>query len=96
MSLRQRFRHRRLWIDAICIDQRENDMSKRDRDRQIKIMGAIFHEAKKVLAWLGPAEPSTARTIARLKLIVKMDTKYLTFGSSALSSLERHVTNRMS
>ncbi|KAI7778913.1 hypothetical protein LA080_001519 [Diaporthe eres] len=38
-----------LWVDAICIDQRENDTSKRERDLQVRIMGAIFHAAQKTL-----------------------------------------------
>lgn len=96
--LRQKSRRRRLWIDAICIDQRENDTSKRDRDRQVKIMGDIYHQARKVLVWLGPAEPSTARTIARLKLIAKVEAAARSgnFGSSALRTLGRYLFNRMS
>lgn len=96
--LRQRSRRRRLWIDAICIDQRENDTSKRDRDRQVKIMGDIYHQAWKVLVWLGPEEPSTARTIERLNLIAKVDalSKSTKVGSSALCNLAKYLTNFMS
>lgn len=98
ISLRRRFRRRSLWIDAICIDQRENDTSKRERDRQVRIMGDIFHESQKVLIWLGPAEPSTARTIARLKALhkVRVAKRSLKFGSSALDALRKHLWNGMS
>lgn len=73
ISLRRRFHRRTLWIDAICIDQRDVGTSKRERDRQVKIMGDIYRKAQKVLIWLGPGQPSTARTIARLKLIAKVE-----------------------
>lgn len=98
MCLRRRFQRRSLWVDAICIDQRENDTSKRERDRQVKIMGDIYHDAQKVLVWLGPAEPSTARTIARLKLIARVQTAGSSskLGSSALDALKKRLSNRMS
>lgn len=43
---------RRLWIDAICINQ--EDMS--ERSRQDQLMWAINSKAAKVLAWLGDEE----------------------------------------
>ena len=41
----------RLWIDAICINQ--SDVV--ERNNQVRQMGAIYHRAKEVLVWLGPA-----------------------------------------
>lgn len=66
-SFRRKFHSRTLWVDAICIDQRDTDESRRERDRQVMIMGDIYRKAQKVLAWLGPEEPTTARTISKLK-----------------------------
>jgi hypothetical protein len=40
---------RRLWADAICIDQ-ANDPEK---GHQVKLMGQIYERAKQVLVWLG-------------------------------------------
>jgi len=40
---------RRLWVDAICIDQ----MSKDDRGQQVRQMDRIYLNASQVLAWLG-------------------------------------------
>lgn len=63
-------RRRVLWIDAICIDQRhDGDGSTRERNHQVKMMGDVYSRATRVLAWLGPGEPSTARLFRRLKLI---------------------------
>lgn len=38
-----------LWIDQICINQ--DDME--ERNRQVRQMGRIYREARKVIAWLG-------------------------------------------
>jgi hypothetical protein len=40
-----------LWVDAVCIDQR-ND---RERNFQVTRMSAIYKNAREVLVWLGPA-----------------------------------------
>lgn len=66
-SFRGKFLSRTLWVDAICIDQRDTDISRRERNCQVGIMGDIYRKAQKVLAWLGPEEPTTARTISKLK-----------------------------
>ena len=41
---------RRLWIDAICINQ--HDME--ERGNQVGLMGRIYAASKKVVVWLGP------------------------------------------
>lgn len=40
-----------LWVDAICIDQ-QNDA---ERGHQVRNMGRIYKQAKRVLVWLGPS-----------------------------------------
>jgi hypothetical protein len=42
-----------IWIDALRINQRDND----EKARQIRLMWDIYRSAERVLAWLGsPAE----------------------------------------
>ncbi|EON62965.1 hypothetical protein W97_02191 [Coniosporium apollinis CBS 100218] len=41
---------RRLWADAICINQQDE----KERGHQVTIMGRIFKSARRVLVWLGP------------------------------------------
>jgi hypothetical protein len=41
---------RRMWTDAICINQK--DVS--ERESQVRLMGAVYSQAKRVLCWLGP------------------------------------------
>lgn len=53
----------RFWIDAICINQDDDD----ERSHQVSLMARIFSEAKCVIAWLGPSSIDSflgIRTIA--------------------------------
>ncbi|KAF5659010.1 het-domain-containing protein [Fusarium heterosporum] len=40
-----------LWIDAICINQKDD----REKGHQVKQMGEIYKNAEEVLIWLGPS-----------------------------------------
>ncbi|KAK7999106.1 hypothetical protein PG991_014781 [Apiospora marii] len=53
VHLRYRFRVRTLWIDSICIDQRETPDSTKERNHQVKQMGVVYQNASRVLVWLG-------------------------------------------
>ncbi|RYP39736.1 hypothetical protein DL767_002117 [Monosporascus sp. MG133] len=47
----------KIWIDALCINQRDNE----EKSRQVSHMGSVYELAAKVLVWLGPsAEGSDA------------------------------------
>jgi len=48
--LRFHERPRRLWIDALCINQRDSA----EKNKQVAMMGAIFKQARNVIIWLGP------------------------------------------
>lgn len=67
--LRCRFRRRVLWVDAICIDQRESQPSIRERNHQVELMGKIYSEAHTVLVWLCPYDKSITRSMRILKYI---------------------------
>lgn len=54
LQLRCKRHTRTLWIDAICIDQR--DTGTLERNEQIKYMGQIYHKASCVIVWLGIAD----------------------------------------
>ncbi|KAK4112503.1 HET-domain-containing protein [Canariomyces notabilis] len=41
-----------LWIDQICINQRDGN----EKGQQVRLMGSIYTRAEQVLVWLGPAE----------------------------------------
>ena len=46
---RARHQSSRIWIDAICINQRDNE----EKSQQVRRMGRIFHGVTQVLVWLG-------------------------------------------
>jgi hypothetical protein len=49
VNLRQPGRKRTLWVDALCINQRDSA----ERNRQLRLMGRIYRKADKVIAWIG-------------------------------------------
>ncbi|KAK0716231.1 heterokaryon incompatibility protein-domain-containing protein [Lasiosphaeris hirsuta] len=53
VHLQQPSSERRLWIDAVCIDQ-TNPV---ERARQVNMMGDIYRRCTTDLAWLGDPEP---------------------------------------
>ncbi|KAK3112434.1 hypothetical protein LTR53_011296 [Teratosphaeriaceae sp. CCFEE 6253] len=55
-------RARRLWIDAVSINQA--DLA--ERSSQVKLMSAIYGRAALVLIWLGPADAGTPTACALL------------------------------
>lgn len=48
-----------LWIDAICIDQ----ANAAEKGPQVAMMGSIYQSASRVVAWLGPADDTSHRTM---------------------------------
>lgn len=65
--LRYRDRDRVLWVDALCINQGDND----EKSHQVWMMKKIYEGAERVLAWLGPASPGAENAIQTLKLLAK-------------------------
>ncbi|KAF2971086.1 hypothetical protein GQX73_g2426 [Xylaria multiplex] len=49
-----------LWIDAICLNQADEN----EKAQQIPVMGRVFGEAKVVHIWLGPEDGTTANLFA--------------------------------
>lgn len=52
---------RLLWIDAICIDQDDNE----DRTTQVQLMSSIYLKAKLVLVWLGNPSINSDKKLER-------------------------------
>lgn len=54
-----------IWIDAVCIDQRDTS----EKSVQIPRMRSIYEQAKAVIAWLGPANDESDTAMEALKEI---------------------------
>src|ERR1700761_187413 len=63
--LRLKRRKRRLWVDAICIDQKSTS----ERESQVEIMDEVFGKASQVLIWLGKSDKNTALTFGYLRTL---------------------------
>jgi Heterokaryon incompatibility protein (HET) len=70
---------RRIWVDALCINQK--DVS--ERQSQVRLMGAVYGKAEHVLCWLGPfpdnpdAETKARHTINFLRRFNEKPKEYV-------------------
>jgi Heterokaryon incompatibility protein (HET) len=56
--MRSNYRSRTIWIDAICIDQKNED----DKTRQLPLMPQIYQDAREVIVFLGPSKTAALAT----------------------------------
>ncbi|KAF2728114.1 hypothetical protein EJ04DRAFT_592434 [Polyplosphaeria fusca] len=55
---RRKYPKRKIWIDAICIDQANTP----ERNQQVQQMGEIYSRAKEVITWLGGGKTAAEYT----------------------------------
>jgi len=77
--LRQR-RVRKLWIDAICIDQSDD----REKEWQIGLMGSIYGEAYSVKIWIGDSTSAIRSYLTRVMITLS---KYAPRSETCLNKL---------
>ena len=58
-QLRQLGESSYLWIDAICINQKDNS----EKSQQIKLMPELYSKASSVIIWLGKSDPTSDEAI---------------------------------
>ncbi|KAJ4115355.1 hypothetical protein NW768_011207 [Fusarium equiseti] len=69
-NLRKGHKERRLWVDAMCLNQKDDE----EKSIQVQQMGQIYHMADKVHIWLGPAVATTPLAFAFIRtLVAKFD-----------------------
>ena len=68
-DLRDKVRVRRLWIDAICIDQLNID----ERNIQVRIMGTIYGRAQHTVIYLGPSTKGIDALFEELSVVLASD-----------------------
>jgi hypothetical protein len=61
----QRYRNIPIWIDAICINQKETS----ERNSQILRMRDIYARASQVTVWLGPEKRNSSKAIEFIRLM---------------------------
>lgn len=65
-ALRLHNKPRRLWIDAICIDQQDN----KERQTQVQYMPHIFRQASQAIFWIGTENLLTGEAFQLLSRLV--------------------------
>jgi hypothetical protein len=62
LEIRHLTETRTLWIDAICIDQKDE----KEKSSQISLMRTIYRVARRVTVWLGPEDETTEKALQML------------------------------
>lgn len=57
-----------LWIDALCINQRNDD----ERSEQVNLMSEIYSSAQRVVVWLGVEDEYTQRAYALMDALARI------------------------
>ncbi len=88
--LRLREGVRRLWIDAVCINQKDIP----ERNQQVLQMKAVYEQCKNVIVWLGQDQTGDARqafeTVRELSELTKLHYDRLRPGMDAEKILHDH------
>lgn len=61
--LRDRFMERIIWIDAMCINQEDND----EKGQQVQSMAKIYAKASRVIVWLGEAAGDSDQVLEAIR-----------------------------
>ncbi|KAI2467553.1 HET-domain-containing protein [Annulohypoxylon bovei var. microspora] len=76
-QLKESGHYRDLWVDAICINQDDQD----ERSEQVNIMADVYHSAERVIVWLGAADEYTrlaCELVGNLNKLSKEDLQTIT------------------
>ena len=82
VRLRAKKRGLPIWIDAICIDQDEtNEAARREKMKQLEMMGKIYEFAERVLVWLGETGNISYDFPKTLQKIEKVEVDYESYST---------------
>ncbi|CAI6341122.1 unnamed protein product [Periconia digitata] len=60
-----------LWVDAICIDQKEDPSGKGEKSHQVALMGEVYQHARSVIIWLGHISRAATQHLEYMKKVGK-------------------------
>lgn len=63
LHLRDRYLERVIWIDAVCINQNDND----EKARQVVLMTKIYDSANRVVVFLGDADSNSDQALETIR-----------------------------
>lgn len=83
---RDRSDEKTLWVDAVCINQKDNV----EKGPQVQMMGQIYSKAAQVLVWLGPAADGSDELLGRMSQgVTEEEISDQTLQSSSLAMMGR-------
>ena len=83
-----------IWVDAICIDQKNT----KEKEQQIQFMAKIYSQANRVLVWLGEAADNSDQALEEIRAAggkVANSLNNETIRSAVLALLRRHWFQRI-
>jgi hypothetical protein len=83
-----------IWVDAICIEQKNTE----EKEQQIQIMAKIYSQANRVLVWLGEAADNSDQALEEIRAAGGNATISLnneTIRSAVLALLQRNWFRRI-
>ncbi|RFU79769.1 het-domain-containing [Trichoderma arundinaceum] len=83
-ALRLTAQPRKLWVDALCINQADLD----ERASQVSIMRRIYKEASKVIVWLGPQADNSDLALDLFQKLSGIRQKHFDFAPYGIITLE--------
>jgi hypothetical protein len=63
-----------IWVDAVCINQKEDT----EKEHQIALMAEIYAKSSRVVVWLGDTENDSDRAIETIRLMGIMSAEFST------------------
>lgn len=95
-DLRLPDKKRCLWIDGICINQNDqNDIEKREKNHQVRLMGKIYNSAHRVLVHLGRPTELTPILKDAIAEIQQLEALYKTSEAKTLQDLEQELEHKL-
>lgn len=81
--LRDRFVERLLWVDAICINQKDL----KERERQVQSMAKVYAKATRVVVWLGEATLDSDQALEQIRAAAEEQSTQSETSGTALQAI---------
>jgi len=90
--LRSEYRGVLVWVDAICIDQRDTTTANAEKNEQLSMMSDIYSSAKNVCIWFGDSDETSVEALKLVNTItdLQMLDTYLRVTDDATEKQWRH------
>ncbi|KAK3946509.1 heterokaryon incompatibility protein-domain-containing protein [Pseudoneurospora amorphoporcata] len=85
LHLRDHSIERTIWIDAICINQEDEE----EKGHQVQSMAKIYAKASRVIVWLGEEAAGSDQALEEIRIAAELSTRRLDNKAGILTLLQR-------